>query len=48
MKMPNSQGKPRPRRGIARKTTGIDSMNLPRLFLFLEVFVEKDLPLSGK
>jgi hypothetical protein len=48
MKMPNSQGKPRPRRGIARKTTGIDSMNLPRLFLFLEVFVEKDLPISGK
>jgi hypothetical protein len=44
MKMQNSVGKPRPARNASRRAAGNEVMNLPRLFLFLELFVEKDIP----
>ena len=45
MKMRNSSiGKKPAGRQAARRSSGIDTMNLPRLFLFLELFVEKELP----
>ena len=48
MKMQTSAGKRRTNRSAAQKVAGIETMNLPRLFLFLEVFVEKGIPLSDK
>jgi hypothetical protein len=48
MKMQTSAGKRRTQRSAAQKAAGLETMNLPRLFLFLEVFVEKDIPLSTK
>jgi hypothetical protein len=48
MKMRTSPGKRRTQRGASQKVAGLETMNLPRLFLFLEVFVEKDMPVSGK
>jgi hypothetical protein len=48
MKMQTSTGKRCVQRGASQKAARIETMNLPRLFLFLEVFVEKDIPLSSK
>jgi hypothetical protein len=48
MKMQSSAGKRRTQRSATRKAAGLDTLNLPRLFLFMEVFVEKDIPLSNK
>jgi hypothetical protein len=44
MKMRNSVGKPRAARNAPRSAAGNEVMNLPRVFLFLELFVEKDIP----
>ncbi len=48
MKMQTTSVKRRTLRNATQKTAGAETMNLPRLFLFLEVFVEKDIPLSSK
>jgi hypothetical protein len=44
MKMRNSHGKKPAAREDVRRASRAEAINLPRLFLFLEVFVEKDLP----
>ncbi len=44
MKMRNSIGKKRAGREASRRSSDITGMNLPRLFLFLELFVEKEIP----
>jgi hypothetical protein len=41
MKMRNSSGKKTAR--AAKRTARAEAINLPRMFLFLELFVEKDL-----
>jgi hypothetical protein len=43
MKIRNTTVKRRTGRAVSRHSTGA-AMNLPRLFLFLEVFVEKEVP----
>jgi hypothetical protein len=42
MKMRNSPGKKPAAREMVRRASRADAINLPRLFLFLEVFVEKE------
>jgi hypothetical protein len=46
MKMRNSIGKKSAAREDVRRASRADAINLPRLFLFLEVFVEKEI--SGR
>jgi hypothetical protein len=44
MKMRNSIGKKAVTRDASRRTSRNDSVNMPRMFLFLELFVDKDIP----
>ena len=44
MKMRNSIGKKRSARVPARHASRHEGLSLPRVFLFLELFVDKDLP----
>jgi hypothetical protein len=44
MKMRNSVGKKGTGREAARHVSSCEGMSLPRLFLFLELFVAKDIP----
>lgn len=44
MKMQNSTDKRRAQRSVSRRAAANEALNLPRLFLFLELFVEKDIP----
>jgi hypothetical protein len=44
MKMQTSADKRRVQRSASRRAAGSETMNLPRMFLFLELFVEKDIP----
>ncbi len=44
MKMHTSIGKKPVSRDAARRTSRIEALNLPRVFLFLELFVDKDIP----
>ena len=44
MKMRNSIGKKRAGREASRRDLGCEMMSLPRLFLFLELFVDKEIP----
>jgi hypothetical protein len=44
MKMRNSIGKRRAGREASRRASQLDVLSLPRLFLFLELFVEKEIP----
>jgi len=44
MKMRNSIGKKRAGREAARRVSGTEALSLPRLFLFLELFVDKEIP----
>jgi hypothetical protein len=43
MKMRNSIGKKPAARVVSRRASGSEMMNLPRVFLFLELFVDKDI-----
>ena len=43
MKMRNSIGKKPVARVVSRRASGSEVMNLPRVFLFLELFVDKDI-----
>jgi hypothetical protein len=44
MKMRNSIGKKSAGRVTARRAPGAEAISLPRMFLFLELFVDKDIP----
>jgi hypothetical protein len=44
MKMRNSNAKKAAPRDLSRRTFRNGEVNLPRLFLFLELFVDKDIP----
>jgi hypothetical protein len=44
MKMRNSTCKRPAQRAAARRASRNDEVNLPRMFLFLELFVDKDIP----
>jgi len=44
MKMRNSVGKKTPSRDLSRRASRSEALNMPRLFLFLELFVEKEIP----
>ena len=44
MKMRTSLGKKRVARNAARQSLHSDGISLPRVFLFLELFVDKDIP----
>ena len=44
MKMRNSVAKKSAARDTSRRTSRSEVVNLPRMFLFLELFVEKDIP----
>jgi hypothetical protein len=44
MKMRNSIGKKPAGREVSRRASGSEAVNLPRMFLFLELFVEKEIP----
>jgi hypothetical protein len=41
MKMRNSNGK-KAAKDVSRRASRAESLNLPRIFLFLELFVDKD------
>jgi len=44
MKLRNTTGKKPAGRVANRKASSADVVNLPRVFLFLELFVEKEVP----
>jgi len=44
MKMRHSIGKKRASRDVSRRASRHNAMNLPRVYLFLELFVDKDIP----
>jgi hypothetical protein len=44
MKIRNSSGKKTAPREASRRTSRCETINLPRMFLFLELFVDKDIP----
>jgi hypothetical protein len=44
MKMRDHTAKKRATRHVARHATRSDGANLPRMYLFLELFVDKDIP----
>jgi hypothetical protein len=44
MKMHSSNGKKAAVRDVTRRASRNVAMNLPRMFLFLELFVDKDIP----
>ncbi len=44
MKMRTTNGKKPAGREVSRQTSRSEVMNLPRVFLFLELFVDKDIP----
>jgi hypothetical protein len=49
MKMQHSTAKKRAGREASRRASQYEVMNMPRLYLFLELFVEKEIPgRSGK
>jgi hypothetical protein len=49
MKMQNSIGKKPAARAVSRRASRSNTIDLPRMFLFLELFVDKDIhQRSGK